>query len=295
MPKLGPARPVRIMSVAVLALALPLGLSACGSSGGSESSGGSSASGGVTTVKAGKLTNCTHLAYKPFEFNQGGKVVGFDVDMIDLVAKKMGLEQEIVDTAFEQITSGAVFKANKCDLSAAGTTINDKRKEAVLFSQPYFDATQALITKKGTGLNSLASLEGKKIGVQTDTTGQEYVEKNKDANGYTVVVFDDLTTEVNAVKSGRVDAAINDNGVLFDYAKDNPDTEVTAEFATGESYGIAAEKDDPNATKLMEQVDAVIAQAKKDGSYDEIYKKWFGTTPGAKASGSGAPSASASD
>lgn len=296
MSKLRPAR-TRVLSLVALVATVPLALTACGGSdsGGSGSGGGATAAGGVQLVQPGKLLVCTHLSYKPFQFNQDGKTVGFDVDIVDLAAKKLGVTQQIVDIPFEQITSGAVFKAKKCDIAAAGITITDARKQAVAFSAPYFDANQSLLVKKGSGLNSLAALKGKKVGVQTDTTGQDYVKKNAEANGYTVVVFDDLPTEVNAVKAGRVDAAVNDNGVLLDFAKDNPDTEVTAEFQTGEHYGIEAPLNDPNGTKLLEAINSAVDASRKDGSYDEIYKKWFGTTPGVKeAGGSASPSASAS-
>lgn len=232
-----------------------------------------------TLVKDGTLSVCTHMAYKPFEFNEGGEVVGFDVDIMDLVAKKMGVQQQIIDVPFDQIWSGTAFQANKCDLGAAGMTITPERAESVLFSEGYFDATQALLVKKGSGITNLASMSGRKLGVQTDTTGQKYAEENKAANKYTTVAFDDLPLSVNAVKAGRVDGAINDNGVLYDFAKDNPDTEVVAEFNTGEQYGIAGKKDDPNAAKLIDLVNETVEEAKSDGTYDSIYEKWFGTTP----------------
>lgn len=289
MPSFSRAR-ARLVGVAALAALFPLTLAACGSggNGGSGSGGGATGaqSGGVQLVSPGKLTVCTHLTYKPFEFNQDGKTVGFDIDIVDLAAKELGVETQVVDIDFEQITTGAVFKAKKCDIAAAGTTITDARKQATLFSEPYFDATQALLTKKGSGVTDLASLRGKKLGVQTGTTGQEYGTKNQQANGYEMVVFEDLPLGVNAVKAGRVDAAINDNGVLYDFAKDNPDTQVVAEFATGEQYGISAMKDDANATAIIDKVNAAITKAKQDGAYDEIYKKWFGTTAGVHEQGS---------
>lgn len=274
-------RRVRIVAAAALSA---LALAACGSSStdggsGSEASagGGGSNDSGVSLVNAGKLTVCTHLSYKPFQFkDSSGNVVGFDVDIMDLVAKKLGVTQEIVDIDFAQITSGAVFAAKKCDAGAAATTITDKRKEAVLFSDPYFEATQALIVKKDSGIKDLPDLKGKKLGVQTDTTGQLYGEKNAEANGYTVVVFDDMPTQLAGVLSGRVDGAINDNGVVFDYAKENPTTEVVKEFNTGEQYGIMFQKDNANGTALAKVTNEVLAAAKSDGTYNEIYKKWFG-------------------
>lgn len=276
----------RLRRVSILAAAAlsSLVLAACGSSSsdngsGSEASGGGgSNASGVSLVNEGKLTVCTHLSYKPFQFkDSSGNVVGFDVDIMDLVAKKLGVKQEIVDIDFAQITSGAVFAAKKCDAGAAATTITDKRKEAVLFSDPYFEATQALIVKKDSGIKDLPDLKGKKVGVQTDTTGQLYAEKNKDANGYTIVVFDDMPTQLAGVLSGRVDGALNDNGVVFDYAKENPTTEVVKEFNTGEQYGIMFQKDNANGTALAKVTNEALAAAKADGTYNEIYKKWFGT------------------
>lgn len=279
---------IRYTRWAAVAALVPLALAGCSSGSDDTASGGATgtASGGVQVVSPGHLTVCTHLSYKPFEFNQDGQTVGFDIDMVDLAAKQMGLTTQVVDIDFEQITTGAVFQAQRCDIAAAGMTINDARRNAALFSEPYFDATQALLTKTDSGVNSLADLRGKRLGVQTGTTGQEYATAQAQANGYEQVVFDDMPLQVNAVKAGRVDAAINDNGVLYDFAKDNPDTHVVAEFATGEQYGISAKKDDPNASAIIDQVNSAIATAKQDGTYDEIYKKWFGTTPGVQEQGS---------
>ncbi|MEV6104356.1 basic amino acid ABC transporter substrate-binding protein [Streptomyces sp. NPDC051940] len=240
----------------------------------SSTDSGAEGKGGVPLIKDGKLVNCTGLPYKPFESKEGDKVVGFDVDLMDLVAKELGVEQEIVDTPFEGIESGEVFNAGKCDLAAAGMTITDERKEKIAFSDPYFDATQALLVKKGAGITGLESLDGKTLGVQQSTTGEIYAKEN--AKGATLKQFEDLGLEIAALETGGVDAMINDNGVLFDYVKDNPDYEVVKEFDTGEQYGIGLKKDND---KLLKAVNDVIAKAKEDGTYDEIYKKWFGAAP----------------
>ena len=271
------SRTRRASTIAAVALVSTLALAACGSSDGDgDADAAATNSSGITTIESGKLKACTHLSYKPFEFKEGSKVVGFDVDLMDLLAKELGLEQEVVDIEFATITSGAAFAAKKCDAGYGATTINDERKKAVLFSDPYFDSTAALIVKKDSGIADLAGLKGKKLGVQTDTTGQEFAEKEKAANGFTPVVFDDLPTQLAGVLSGRVDGAINDNGPLLDYAKDNPTTEVVKEFDTGEQYGLMFKKDDPNGTKMAEKANEVLAAAKTDGRYNTIYKKWFG-------------------
>lgn len=269
------ARPAR-KAVALMAagLSIVLAVSGCGGSSGGEA-------GGIKIVKKGDLTVCTHLPYKPFQYrDSGGKVVGFDVDMIGLVSKELGLKQTTVDVDWNQVTSGAAFKAKKCDLGMGGMTITPERQKAILISEPYFNATQAMLVKSAAPYKGLADLKGKKVGVQSDTTGAAYGNKNAKKYDFEVVTFDDSSIEANAVKSGRVDAAINDNGVWYDFAKQNPDTQVATEFNTGEKYGFAGLKDDANATKLMDKLNAAIAQAKQDGTYDKVAKKWFGKVPG---------------
>lgn len=229
---------------------------------------------GVEVIKDGKLTVCTHLPYEPFQFNKGGKIVGFDVELMDLVAKELDLKQDIVNTPFETIETGQAMATGKCDIAAAGMTITDERSEVMDFSDPYFDATQALITKKGAGHASLDHLEGKVLGVQVGTTGQKYAQ-DEAPDGVELKTFEDLALLLEAVKSGSVDAAINDNTVLYDYAAKNPGTEVTAEFDTGEQYGFAVAKDDND--ELIDTVNQVFADAHEDGTYDKLFKKYFPT------------------
>jgi polar amino acid transport system substrate-binding protein len=239
---------------------------------------GTAGDSGIAVVESGKLTTCTHLPYEPFQFREGDKTVGFDVDLVDLVAKDLGLTQTIVDTPFEGIQSGEDMNTNKCDVAAAGMTITDTRKQNFDFSDPYFDAEQALLVKKGAGVKDLSALKGKKVGAQASTTGKDYLDSNAAANGYTVIEFEDLALELTAVQTGQVDAAINDNGVLYDYAKKNADVEVTTEFATGEKYGIGAKKGSP----LIAKINATLKKAKDSGEYDKIYEKWFGKKPASK-------------
>ncbi|MFC8511792.1 transporter substrate-binding domain-containing protein [Streptomyces sp. NPDC057257] len=178
---------------------------------------------------------------------------------------------------WSQVTSGAGLAAKKCDVGMGAMTITDERKKAIGISDPCMNATQVLLVKKGAPYKSLADLKGKKVGVQASTTGQKFADDQAKKYGFTVVVFNDLSLETNNVKSGRVDAGINDNGVLYDFVKDNPDTQVTAEFNTGERYGFATKLNDANGEKLLTRLNAVLAKAKSDGTYDTLFKKWFGT------------------
>jgi polar amino acid transport system substrate-binding protein len=236
------------------------------------------AGGGVSLVQAGKLTVCTHLPYAPFQSNDdSGKAVGFDVDMMNLVAKKIGVEQAIVDTPFEGIKSGQDMKVGKCDIAAAGMTITPERQKAILFSEPYFDATQALLVKTGSPITSLAALKGKKLGVQSSTTGMDYAEKHKADCGCSLVEFQDLASETEALKSGQVDAAMNDLPVWSQAMKTNPGAvKVSTQFNTGEQYGFGMKLGN---TALKTVVDQVITQSRSDGTYKQLYQKWIGTVP----------------
>ncbi len=246
-----------------------------GACGGDDEGGSSEADNAPDLVKDGVLTTCTHLPYRPFQFEQSGEVVGFDVDIVNLVAKKIGVPQELIDTPFEGIQSGEDLNARKCDIAAAAMTITDERADKIAFSEPYFDADQAMLTKKGSGLDNLEKMQGKTLGVQSGTTGKQYATEN--AEGAELKDYEDLALELSAVKNGQVDAAINDIPVLLDFAKQNKDVEVTATFKTGEQYGFGMKKGTSDELKAV--VDDVIKKSRTDGTYDRLYEKWFGRTP----------------
>jgi polar amino acid transport system substrate-binding protein len=155
-------------------------------------------------------------------------------------------------------------------------TITDERKQKILFSEPYFDADQALLVKKGSGITSFDQLKGKLLGVQTATTGKMYAEENAAPKGVKLKDYEDLALELKAVQTGAVAGAINDIPVLLDFAKKNTDVEVAATFETGEQYGFGMKMGNQ---ALATVVDEIIAQAKQDGTYNQIYKKWFGVEP----------------
>ncbi|MCO5311309.1 MAG: transporter substrate-binding domain-containing protein [Austwickia sp.] len=268
----------RLAAAAAVAALVPLALAGCAKdeakpAAGSTSSGGSAAAAPVKLIKDGTLKVCTHSGFKPFEFPEGGKVVGYDIDIADLVAKKVNATTEVVDIDFGQITTGAAFAAGKCDMAAAGMTINDKRKAALGISDPYFTSKQALLVKKSSAVKDLGGLKGKILGVQTDTTGKEYAEKNVSQYGYTMKVFEDAFSLANAVKAGTVEGSLNDSGVMLNFAKDNADTSVVQQIDTQEQYGLATGKDN---TAMLTTMNQVLKDAKADGTLDKIEVKWFG-------------------
>ena len=264
-------RTCRTGTLITLAAVTALALSACTST--SDTSGATS-SGGADLIKAGQITTCTQLPYRPFEFSDAGTITGFDIDVVAEIAKDLGVKQDIVDTPFEGIQTGEDLSTGKCDIAAAGITITDVRKTVLDFSDPYFDATQALLVKADSKIATLKDLDGKKLGVQAATTGEIYAQEN--APGAEIVQFEDLALLQTAVQTGQVDAAINDNGVLFDFASLNKDVKVATEFNTGEQYGLGVKLG--NAA-LLADVNKTLARIKSDGTYDTLYKKWFGSAP----------------
>ncbi|MDH2428540.1 ABC transporter substrate-binding protein [Sphaerisporangium sp. TRM90804] len=272
-------------SIGALAVSAACLLSACG--GGSDTSatetgapaGGASASAAsVKLISDGKLTTCTNLPYEPFQFKEGDKVVGFDVDIVDLAAKKLGVTQEIVDIDFAVIKSGAALATGKCDVAAAGMTITDERKKNIDFSDPYFDATQALLAKKGTGAKSLDDVKAKglKLGAQASTTGLDFVK----SKGFDPTEFADSPKELLGLQSGQADVIVQDLPVVLTWLK-KPDIadkfELIASLDTGEQYGVGLKKGN---TELLKVINEEIAKAKSDGTYEQIYVKWFGKKPG---------------
>jgi polar amino acid transport system substrate-binding protein len=237
-------------------------------------SGSKTAAGGVELVKGGQLTTCTHLPYPPFQSEIDGKYQGFDVSLIDLVAKDLGVKQEILDTPFENFKTGAFLNSGECDLAAAGMTITDERKKNVDFSDPYFDATQALLVAKGSGISSLADAKAKKakLGAQAQTTGEDYVK----GQGFDPVSFESSDAVLNGLRSGQVKAVVIDYPVVQGWLKDKANADafqVADNINTGEQYGFTVKKGN---TKLRTAINKALSDAKADGTYKKLYEKWIG-------------------
>ena len=227
---------------------------------------------GSELVEGGTLTICTHLPYEPFEFTENGEVVGFDPDVLKIAADNEGLKTEVLDVAWETITTGEALNTGQCDVGAGAMTITDERAAVMDFTDPYFTATQALMTKTGSGITSLEDLAGKKIAVQDGTTGADYVRENAPEDAE-IISFEDSSLMQQAVRTGKTDAGVNDNGLLNYFVSQNDDVEVVTEFETGEEYGFSVKKGGND--ELLAAINDAIAS----DEYDAVYEKWFGTAP----------------
>ena len=257
----------RILPTALAAAALALTAAGC-----AKDDTSTTTESGITLVKDGTLTICTHLPYEPFEFTEGGEVVGFDPEVLEIAAKAEGLDTEVVDVAWETITTGEALNTGQCDVAAGAMTITDERAAVMDFTDPYFTATQALMTKTGSGITSLDDLAGKKIAVQDGTTGADYVRENAPEDAE-IISYEDSSLMQQAVLTGKTDAGVNDNGLLNYFVSQNPEVEVVTEFETGEEYGFSVKKDGND--DLLTAINDAIAS----DDYDTVYEKWFGSAP----------------
>ncbi len=266
----------------VVAAALLLG--ACGSDSADETtttadsgSGSSELSlDGVDLVSDGKLTVCSDMPYKPFEFEEDGETTGFDYDIVSAMGEQLGVTVEFVTTPFDNIIPA--LAAGDCDMIASAMTITDERKERVDFTEPYFDADQSLLVLKENEETyaTLEDLAGEDFGVQVETTGATYAEENQ-PEGSTIKEFSTGDEMFPALISGDIKAALQDLPVNAYRAATAPDQFVVTEtFPTGEQYGFAVAK----GSELLGPLDAALAKIREDGTYDTVYTEWFGDLKG---------------
>lgn len=257
-------------AVAALTGAALLALSGCGGSAAGESGDALTT---VDYVFNDVLTVCTDSPYAPFVFEENGKLTGFDVDLGQKIADELGVDLDVLDVAFDDITSGDALNNDVCDVAISAMTITGDRARVLDFSSPYFDAKQALITSKGSGVDELAELAGTRVGVQKDTTGETYM-SDFAPDTTKVVTFSDAAGVQEALAAGEVDAAVLDNTVSGQFVQDNPSLKLAREFDTGEQYGMAVKKD--GNVPLLRKINSTLADLREDGTYDELFSTYFG-------------------
>ena len=240
-----------------LALVMALGLLAgCGSSNSDTNTSGDDAA-------KTKLVVATSPDFPPFESLEGGEVVGIEVDILNKVAEKMGMELDIQQMDFDSVIPGV--QAGKFDVGMSGITATDKRKENVDFSSVYFMAAQAIVVTADSGITGKADLEGKKVSVQTGTTAEEYCM----GNGYEVLAFTANNDAAAALTAGKVDAWVVDNEVALAMAPELGLT-VLDEAMTSEPYAFAFQKGSELVTPFNEALDALLS----DGAVEQIFQQY---------------------
>jgi polar amino acid transport system substrate-binding protein len=262
--------PARVAAATLTSVALLASLSACGGSANGQEA---DALSDVSLVFGGALTVCTDSPYPPFVYEQKGKLVGFDVDLGQAVADELGVDLDVIDVNFDDITSGTSLNTDTCDVAISAMTITGERARVLDFSSPYFDAKQALVTPRGSGLDQLSELAGKRVGVQKDTTGETYL-SDFAPESTVVTAYADAAGLQQAIDAGEIDAAMLDNTVSGQFVADNPRLKLAREFDTGEQYGMAVKKD--GNIPLLRSINSTLAGLREDGTYTKIYDKYFG-------------------
>ncbi|MCR4930481.1 MAG: basic amino acid ABC transporter substrate-binding protein [Lachnospiraceae bacterium] len=219
------------------------------------------------TSKKDELVMATNAEFPPYEYHQGDKIVGIDVEICQAIADEMGRELVIEDMAFDSVITSVY--TGKADLGAAGLTVTEDRLKNINFSTPYATAAQVIIVLDDSEISSPDDLIGKTIGVQLGTTGDIYAEDIEDA---TLERYNKGFEAVQALLQGKIDAVIIDNEPAKVYVSQNEGLKIVDEAFTYEEYAIAIAK---NNTELLDEVNSAIAKLKESGKLDEIVNKYI--------------------
>lgn len=246
---------VKILA-AVMALALVIcAFAACG---GKE----------TETKEKEKLIMATNAEFPPYEYHDGETIVGIDAEIAGLIAEKLGMELVIEDVAFDSIIPGV--QSGKYSMGMAGMTIDEKRLKSVNFSDSYATGVQVVIVKEGSDIKSIDDVEGKKIGVQTNTTGDIYA--TDDYGEENVVQYDNGAVAVQALISGKVDCVIIDNEPAKAYVAANEGLAILATEYVVEDYAICFAKEN---TELQTKVNNALKELIADGTVQKIIDKYI--------------------
>ncbi|WP_346292758.1 basic amino acid ABC transporter substrate-binding protein [Sphaerothrix gracilis] len=264
----------RLIKGLALGLSATLVLAACGG-GESEPTATEEPGAAPSESAGGTLSVATEPAFPPFESqSESGELEGFDIDLMEAIGEEAGLEVEFESLPFDGIIPA--LQAGTVDAAISAMTITEEREETVDFSQPYFKAGLAIAVRDEAAeeITSLEDLEDKRIAVQIGTTGAE---KAAEIPGAELTTFDSAPLALQELSNGNVDAVINDAPVTLDaIASGNLDgLTVVGELLTEEYYGIALPSESENVEAVNEALNTLI----ENGTYAEIYRKWFDAEP----------------
>jgi polar amino acid transport system substrate-binding protein len=211
----------------------------------------------------------------PWQFqNERGEFVGFEIDLMNEVGKRLNRPVEFVNIPFQGLF--AAVQSGQIDAAVSSITITRKRLESVSFAQPYYDSDQSLTVTKASGIKDLAGMKGKVVGVDTGSTGDMWTTENLARTGIKEVRrFEGLNPAMLDLAAGRLDGYISDIPALLYYVKDKPQFAVVERIRTTEQYSVMFAKDSPLAPRVNEAITAM----KTDGALAKLHEKWFGTAP----------------
>ena len=205
-----------------------------------------------------------------------GELVGFDVDLASEVFKRTGFEVKFqpIDWTMKETE----LNSGNIDVIWNGYSITEERKEKVAFTQAYLENRQIIVTLSDSSINNKADLEGKKVAVQSESSALEAINKEPEIvatfDGGEPVLFDTNHEAIMDLEAGRVGAVVGDEVLIRYYIKqkNSEDYKILGEDFGEEEYGIGLRKEDK---KLLEAINKALDEMREDGSYNEIYGKWF--------------------
>jgi len=231
----------------------------------SKEEAGETQSGSADTV----LTMATNAEFPPYEYHDGGNIVGIDVEVADAIAKKLGMTLEIEDIAFDSIIPE--LESGKADIGVAGMTVSEDRLKNVDFSDTYTTASQVIIVKEDSPITGPDDLAGKFIGVQLGTTGDIYA-SDYEEQGATIERYNKGFEAVQAMMQGKIDAVVIDVEPAKVFVSQNEGIKILDEALTVEEYAIAIKKGN---TELLEKVNKALAELKESGELQAIIDKYI--------------------
>jgi ABC-type amino acid transport substrate-binding protein len=266
---------VLVLAVAIsAALALLIGCSAGTDETFEGSSKGDETTGPVGVVE-GKITVASNVAYPPFEFSPRDGPRGFDIDLMNEIAKRAGFEVEYENVQFDSILRG--LDAELFDAAISAMTITKEREQQIEFSEPYFNADQALLVKSNSEVQTVGDLADAQVGVQAGSTGQIEARELLD-NGQIgeIKPYRTISEALKALRDGETEGVIYDLSAAHKkIVEGEQEIRFVEPVPTGEQYGIAFPEDSP----LVDPVNQALAEIKDDGTYEKLYKKWIGMPP----------------
>jgi polar amino acid transport system substrate-binding protein len=216
------------------------------------------------TVKP-KLTVATSPDFPPFENLENGKVVGIEVEIMELICEKLGYELVIEQIAFDSVIPGVQTGKYTCGMS--GISVTPDREESVLFTDAYCLAAQCIVVKADSAIASKADLTGKTIAVQLGTTADDFCREE----GYTVQSFEANPDAKLALTSGTVDAWVVDDLTAAEMCKGDSSVKILSEHMTTEPYAFAFNFKDE---ALVDEINEVLAELMADGTIAGIFAKY---------------------
>ncbi|MCL1816143.1 MAG: transporter substrate-binding domain-containing protein [Clostridiales bacterium] len=219
------------------------------------------------------LIMATNATFPPYEFHEGGKIIGIDAEIAALIAQKLGMKLDIMDIEFDSII--AAVQTGKADMGMAGMTVTEDRLKSVSFSTSYATGVQVIIVQEDSPIQTVDDIFAGDytVGVQTSTTGDIYISDDlEDAGTGKVERYNKGTDAVLALSTGKVDCVVIDNEPAKAFVAANSGLKILGTEYVSEDYAICMAKKN---TALLQKVDNALKELIADGSVQAIIDKYI--------------------